>query len=118
MKLIISGSKTLDDYSLFQSKVEDYLFKHRHDEIELVITSGEPGAEALAERFAKENNIPLQVFTPDVESYGDEAKIISDTQMVEAATALMVFWDGVTAGKSRKQDEAHKSGIPVEVIQY
>lgn len=118
MKLIISGNNNFSDYELLKDSVNEFLIKHRHDEIEMIISSGEPGAEQLGEQFARENEIPLMLFTPDVATFGEEAQVISDTQMVDTATALIVFWDGVSSGKARKQDQAKKKGMLTEVVNY
>lgn len=59
------------------------------------------------------------VYAPDFDTYDIiEAPIIMDTQMVDAATAMLVFYDGVSTGHPRKQDQARKKGILVEVVDY
>jgi hypothetical protein len=118
MKLIITGNHTFEDYSLLKDRVEDFLVKHHKDPIEAILTRSRKGAESLGERFAKELDIPIQYFVPDETDFGTEAEVINDAQLVDAADAIIIFWDGVSTSKSHTRDMAEKRNLIIEVVRY
>lgn len=118
MKLIITGNHTFSDYSLLKDKVEDFLVRHHKTPIESILSRSRKGAESLGEQFAKEIDIPIEYFVPDEKDFGTEAEIINDTQLVDAADAIIIFWDGVSTSKSHTREMAERRGLVIEVVKY
>lgn len=56
MKTIIAGSRSILDYELLKQTIKESGIKITH-----IISGGAKGVDTLAERYAKENNIPLTV---------------------------------------------------------
>lgn len=63
-----------------------------------ILSGGAKGADQVAERYAKENNIPIEVFLPNWKEYWKAAGPIRNTQMVELADVIVAFWDGTSPG--------------------
>lgn len=64
MKIAIVGSRTFKDYAV----LEDFIGKTNADKnitIDTVISGGARSVDALAERYAKEHDIPLKIFNAD-----------------------------------------------------
>ena len=96
MKLLVAGSRDYYNYSEF-SKVMDYA--HRKYNISEVISGGARGADTLAERWAKENNIPIKIFKANWDVYGKSAGFIRNADMHNYLAQFenrmcLCFWNG------------------------
>ena len=113
MNLAVVGSRDFADYTRMALVLSEWLTLHP----ELCIVSGGArGADALAARFARDCNVPLTVFEADWSAHGRSAGPKRNSQIVEAADALVAFWDGVSAGTGDSVRKAQAKGIPVTVI--
>ncbi len=96
MKLIISGSRSFNDYDLLSEmamKVND-----KFDEITEVVCGGAKGADVLGKKWADENGIPVKLMPANWTKHGKSAGPIRNREMAEYADALLVFWDGESPG--------------------
>ena len=69
MKLAVIGSRRFNNYQLLKSILTEIKSK-----IEMILSGGALGADSLAMKFAKENNIAFLEFPPDFSKYKKEAK--------------------------------------------
>jgi len=95
MKIAIVGSR---DFELYDKLVEYIKSKIDVSEITVVVSGGAKGADTLAERFAKENNIPLTVVLPDWKKHGRAAGPLRNKIIVDIADIVFAFWDGKSKG--------------------
>lgn len=65
MKLLISGSRSFNNYEKFKELFNLYKLKPTE-----IIVGDAIGVDSLAIRFAKESNIPYKVFKADWKQYG------------------------------------------------
>jgi hypothetical protein len=110
MKVIIAGGRDITDYNLVLSAIQESGF-----EITEVISGMASGVDELAVRYAKENNLPLQEFWAEWNSYGKSAGPIRNRQMASSADALIAIWDGKSRGTKNMIDEATKKGLKIKV---
>lgn len=113
MKLAIVGSRTFRDYDLLNS-----CLKNNVDKITVIISGGAKGADYLAEKFAKENNIPIKVFLPDWDKYGKSAGFIRNKQIVNEADSVIAFWDGVSKGTTHSIMLAEQLNKKIKVVYF
>lgn len=92
-KVAIIGSRTFTDYDQVKLVLSDYL-----GQIDLIVSGGAIGADALAERFASEHSIPTQIFKAEWHRYGKAAGMIRNKDIVNAADVVFAFWDGKSKG--------------------
>lgn len=85
----IVGSRNYTDYKQFKTFLQDAL-KTWPDVIE-VVSGGAQGADAMAERWARENNIPIKIFKPDWVKFGKAAGPIRNQQIIEYASHVIAF---------------------------
>jgi len=111
MKVAVIGSRTFDKYE----SVYNILSKLKITEI---ISGGAKGADSLAERYAKENNIPTKIFLPDWKTYGKKAGFLRNTQIIEECEMVVAFWDGESKGTKDSLDKAEKLGKKVMIIPF
>lgn len=96
MKILVAGSRNYYDYAEF-SEVMNYT--HKKYNITEIVSGGAHGADSLAERYAKENNIPIKVFKADWDMYGKSAGFIRNADMHNYLSQFenrmcLCFWDG------------------------
>ena len=64
--VIINGSRQFEDYNLLEEKCYEILAPYFEKGTKIIIREGNArGSDALAARFANENNLELQVYKPD-----------------------------------------------------
>ncbi|WP_419904288.1 SLOG family protein [Kiloniella sp.] len=106
MKVIIAGSRTIDDYDALVTFVESIGWP-----IEEVVSGGCRGVDELGERWAESKSIPKKVLHADWAKYGREAGELRNRDMAAYAEGLILLWDGKSPGASCMLRESAKAGI-------
>ncbi len=106
----VIGSRTFNDYEL----VKEELDKH---EISKIVSGGVKGADSLAEKYAYENNLPVEIFKPDW-SLGRHAGFIRNKTIVEHSDTLIAFWDGVSKGTLSSIRYGEEAGKHTIIVRY
>lgn len=83
-----------------------------------IISGGATGADALGERYAKAEKIPLTVITADWKTYGKAAGPMRNTEIVERAERVIAIWDGKSTGTADTIRKAKAQGKEVLIIIY
>lgn len=110
MKTIIAGGRTITDYQLVLSAIEDSGFT-----ITQVVSGMAPGVDTLAVQYATEKQLPLAEFWADWNRLGRAAGPMRNRQMAEYADALIAVWDGESRGTKNMIEEATKRNLQVYV---
>jgi hypothetical protein len=98
VRVIVAGGRDFDDYQFMCARL-DHFFSQL-DKSKLVLINGDgpgdPGADQLAKRYARERNIPVKLFPPDWKGLGRAAGPIRNEQMITEgkAQALVAFNTG------------------------
>lgn len=111
MKTIIAGSRDITDYGLVKEAMSRVNW-----EITQIVSGAARGIDALGERWASENNISIESFPADWDTYGKAAGHIRNAQMAKYADALVAIWDGKSRGTSNMINEAKELGLKVVVF--
>lgn len=93
MKVIIAGSRGVNDYSLVVQAVERSGYN-----ITEVVSGCATGIDTLGEQWARANNIPIKEMPADWNRHGRSAGPMRNRQMAEYADAAIVVWDGKSRG--------------------
>lgn len=112
MKLAIIGSRSFDNYDFLKTRFKDI------GEIEVVISGGAKGADALAEKWALENNIPTKIFLPDFKKFGRGAYRMRNEEIVNLSDEIIAFWDGKSKGTKNSITYARKKNKLVTIISF
>lgn len=110
MKIAVIGSRGFNDYNL----LADHLDKLTG--IECVVSGGAKGADNLAERYASENKIQMEIHTPDYGKYGRSAPIERNREIVRSSDMIIAFWDGRSKGTESVIIFARRIGKKIEVL--
>jgi hypothetical protein len=112
-RLAVVGSRTFRDW---EELVRTIGPQWKAGYISEIISGKAKGADSLAARFAKNNNIPLREFEPDYDSFGKSAPFIRNQQIVDNAECMVAFWDGSSAGTLDSIKKAIKAKLVVLVV--
>jgi hypothetical protein len=114
MKTIIAGPRNYHEYSTICEAV-----RNAGITITEVVSGKATGGDALGERWAAENGIPVKEFPADWEAVGQAAGPGSHKQMVDYAEALVAVWDGESKsiGNMIKQARAAKLLVHVQMVE-
>jgi len=111
MKLGVIGSRSFSDKEKLFRVLETYV-----DRTALLVSGGAKGADSLAECWAAENNVLLELFLPDFSAYGRGAYRIRNERIVDNVNLIIAFWDGKSPGTKMTLDYAKKKGVEIKII--
>lgn len=108
MKVIVAGSRQIEDFETLQALIADTDWP-----IEEVVSGGCRGVDMMGERWAGEHDIPVRGFIADWGHYGREAGELRNREMAAYADGLILLWDGKSPGASCMMREAARAGIKI-----
>lgn len=114
MNIGVVGGRDFNDYE----SMEQVLFSVVEPTDDKIISGGAAGADTLAERFAKENNIPTKIYKADWKNLGKSAGILRNRDIIAQSDYIVAFWDGKSKGTKDTIDKAFEKGVAVLVIEY
>lgn len=88
MKVIMAGSRGIEDYALVKRAISKAGFA-----ITEVVSGGAAGVDTLWERYAEEYGLPIKRFLPKWEKYGFAAGSQRNRAMSRYAKGLVLIWD-------------------------
>lgn len=113
MRIIIAGSRQCYNYELVKKCIEE-----QDVEITCVLSGDARGVDRLGEKWATENNIPVEKYPANWGEFGRSAGFRRNKEMAEKADGLIALWDGASKGTKHMIDIATKKDLLVRVIFY
>ena len=107
MKLLIVGSRTIEDFDL-----SSYI----SEEVDFIITGGAKGIDALAERYADAHRLSKIIMRPKYAKYGKAAPLKRNEEMVDLADRILVICDGKSKGTKSTICYAEKKNKDICII--
>lgn len=118
MRVIVAGSRSFRDYHLLKETLDELAAELGKKKL-IVLSGHAEGADRLAEEWCRHRiGQVCEVYHPDYQKYGKVAPLVRNTEMVNAADALVAFWDGVSTGTKDVIDKARREGLKVKVIRF
>jgi hypothetical protein len=87
LRTIIAGSREVTELDVLTDIIRDRV----HWDISVVLSGGCRGVDELGEKWATENDIPVEKFPADWEQFGDSAGPIRNSEMADSADALVAI---------------------------
>lgn len=114
-RVVIAGCRDYNNYD--EAKIFiDFCLSDIRKENNIVIVSGcASGADAIGERYAKENGFKVEKYPADWKSYGRNAGPIRNKQMAQISDYVICFWDNKSKGTKSMINYALKYNKPVRI---
>ena len=114
IKLAIIGSRSFNNYIFAKNKILKII-----DEYNIIpnkiISGGAYGSDKIAEMFANDYNIPIEIILPDWK-IGKLAGFIRNTKIIDECDYIIAFWDGCSKGTLDSINHAKKTNKKLFVI--
>jgi hypothetical protein len=110
------GSRDYHNYQEFSSLIDKTLKEWSLEGEIVIVSGGAKGADALAEKYAKERKYGLHVFSADWKKFGLSAGPKRNSQIVDIATHMIAFPSDESKGTYDSLQKADKKGIPVKTF--
>lgn len=95
-RIVIAGCRDYENYQEAKEFIEACL-KGIKEEI-IILSGGAKGADALGERYARENGLSVERYPAEWAKYGRGAGPRRNQKMAEACDLAICFWDGKSRG--------------------
>jgi hypothetical protein len=120
-RLIIAGGRDFNDYFLLSKELTLLANITLADKAVSIVSGMAKGADSVAVRFAKENNVrlyefPARWYPNGVLDRGAGHK--RNRQMGDFADGLLAFWDGRSPGTNGMIEYMQRLKKPVHVVSY
>jgi hypothetical protein len=95
MRVIIAGSRTIIDYKLIASHIEETAF---HIPITSIVSGTARGVDRLGEEWARRNGVKVTRYPANWKQFGRAAGYRRNEEMARNADAAIIIWDGISKG--------------------
>ena len=114
-RIVIAGCRDYNDYMEAKGYI-DFCISNVRKKNEIVIVSGcASGADAIGERYAKENGFNVEKYPADWKNFGRSAGPIRNKRMAEISDYVICFWDEKSKGTKSMIDYARKYNKPIRI---
>lgn len=114
-RVVIAGCRDYNNYDEAKPYI-DFCLSNIRKENNIVIVSGcASGADAIGERYAKENGFDVEKYPADWKIYGRSAGPRRNKQMAEVSDYVICFWDEKSKGTKSMINYAIKCNKPIKI---
>ena len=115
IRVVIAGCRDYENYKAAKRFIDICLSNVRKENNIVIVSGGARGADAIGERYAKENGFAVEKYPADWEKYGKSAGPIRNKQMAEISDYVICFWNEKSKGTKSMIDYAKKLNKPVKI---
>lgn len=112
--LAVVGSRSFRNYPLLKKTLNKLREQY---EVKAVISGGARGADQLAERYARECGLELQILKADW-SRGRGAGLARNTEIVALADYVVAFWDRKSTGTKDTIRKTRECGKTLQLVEF
>lgn len=114
LKALVCGGRDFSDEAHLFSVLSSFTFEGK--KIDSLISGLARGADSLAEKWARANNIPFEGYPADWKQYGRSAGPIRNKQMLDEGKPDVVIAFPGGRGTSNMINQARARGVPTITI--
>ena len=114
-RVVIAGCRDYNNYNEARQYIDFCLSNIRKEHDIIIISGGACGADALGERYAKENEFEIERYPADWETYGKSAGPRRNKQMAEVSDFVICFWDMKSKGTKSMIECAKICNKPIKI---
>ncbi|MEE1198209.1 MAG: DUF2493 domain-containing protein [Acutalibacteraceae bacterium] len=114
-RIVIAGCRDYNNYDEAKLYI-DFCLSDIKKEYDIIIVSGcASGADAIGERYAKENGFEVEKCPADWRKYGRSAGPRRNEQMARISDIIICFWDEKSKGTKSMIYYAKKHNKPLKI---
>lgn len=114
-RVVIAGCRDYTDYKEAKPYIDFCISNIRKGNEIVIVSGGASGADAIGERYAKENGFKVERYPADWNRYGRSAGPRRNQKMAEVCDYVICFWDGESRGTKSMIECAKKCGKPIRI---
>ena len=114
-RVVIAGCRDYNNYDEARQYIDFCLSNIRKEHDIVIISGGASGADAIGERYAKENEFEIERHPADWETYGKSAGPRRNKQMAEVSDFVICFWDKKSKGTKSMIKYAKEYNKPLKI---
>lgn len=112
MKVVIAGSRHLDDTALVDKAIA---LSGMENQIAEVVCGGAFGVDTSGALWAMSHDVPIVTFNADWGKHGRAAGAIRNGEMADYSDMAIIIWDGKSHGTANMIEQMRKRGKPTFV---
>ena len=97
IRIIIASGRDFRDYSRVKKKADIFISEIKPTET-IIIFGGEKRVDSLGEKYARENNLQVELFKEDWSKFGRAAGPKRNELMDQYTSHLLAFWNEESKG--------------------
>lgn len=115
-RVVIAGCRDYENYEEVKKYIDFYISNIRKENKIIIVSGGASGADAMGERYAKENGFEVEKYSADWKKYGKRAGPVRNKKMAEICDYVICFWDEKSKGTKSMITLAKKYNKPIKII--
>ena len=115
-RIVIAGCRDYNNYNEAKKYISYYLSDIRKQNNIVILSGCATGADALGERYAKENGFKVEKYPANWEKYGKYAGPKRNKEMAKNCDYVICFWDGKSKGTKSMITLAKEYNKPIKII--
>ena len=115
-RIVIAGCRDYNNYNEAKKYISYYLNDIRKQNNIVILSGCATGADALGERYAKENGFKVEKYPANWEKYGKYAGPKRNKEMAKNCDCVICFWDGKSKGIKSMITLAEEYKKPIRII--
>ena len=114
-RVVIAGCRDYNNYDEAKPYIDFCLSNIRKENNIIIVSGGASGADALGQRYAKENGFTIERYPAEWHKYGKSAGPKRNDKMAKICDYVICFWDGKSRGTKSMINYARKYGKPIKI---
>lgn len=114
-RVVVAGCRDFNDYETAKAYIDNCISNIRKENEIIIVSGGAMGADALGERYARENGFEIEVYPADWENLGKKAGPIRNEQMAKVCDYVICFWDRRSRGTLSMIAAAERYNKPTKI---
>ena len=114
-RVVIAGCRDYNNYDEAKAYIYFCLSNIRKENNIVIVSGCASGADAIGERYAKENGFKVEKYPADWKTYGRSAGPRRNKQMAEVSDYVICFWDEKSRGTKSMLDFAREYNKPIRI---
>ena len=114
-RVVVAGCRNYFNYEQARAFLDICIKNIRKENTLIFVSGGARGADALGERYAKENGFKVERYPAHWEKYGKSAGPKRNEKMAQIADYIICFWDGISPGTKSMIQFAKEYNKPIRI---